>query len=150
MAQVWGAAATDLPDTNLPVQAVLNYSLSGASPVYNEFGNKTLDKFDMTVNLQPNSMADITVDMKIQGISGFTGTGYQINLMTTAQNMNDENIGQFQNQIYADSGSMCYSCTLSVNGFLSGSGGTQAGVVYDYRDENSSSFIGAAVLDKVP
>lgn len=147
VASVWGAAASDLPPTGQ-----LKYSLNnnGASPVRVSWGEETLTQFDMTLQLHTGNTADVDVEMAITNAPSFKGTATGVSLITglNTPGAEDFDIGKFKFTADPFSGSGCdNNCLLHVDGFLSGQGGTQAGVVYTFETADGD-LSGSAVLDQ--
>lgn len=149
VASVWGAAASDLPPTGQ-----LKYSLNnnGASPVRVSWGEETLTQFDMTLQLHTGNTADVDVEMAITNVPSFKGTATGVSLITglntSTPGAEDLDIGKFKFTADPFSGSGCdNNCLLHVDGFLSGQGGAQAGVVYTFETVDGD-LSGSAVLDQ--
>src|SRR5690554_2024263 len=148
-AVVWGETAT-----NLPLTGQLTYSLApnGASPVRVSWGEETLTQFDMTLQLHTGNTADVDVEMAITNVPSFKGTATGVSLITglntSTPGAEDLDIGKFKFTADPFSGSGCdNNCLLHVDGFLSGQGGAQAGVVYTFETVDGD-LSGSAVLDQ--
>lgn len=129
-----------------PLSGTLSFSLDGATPAraYSSgganVGSGTLNQFDLGIDVSSLTYTlQMQVDMNSLGTYSVTnGSGN----LSTAQSLPDF---QFNSPV-THSGAGCGSgCNMNVQGFIAGSGGNQAGVVYDITD-GSTEIIGAAGL----
>ena len=156
-AVVWGETAT-----NLPLTGQLTYSLApnGASPVRVGWGEESLERFDLTIDILPSNKANVDVGLVIAGgvVPDFYGEAQNVDLITDISSgpsgAEDLQIGAFNfgakrisDPTYNDSS--CGIDCLQVSGFLSGEEGSQAGVVYNYQTHDGD-LTGSAILNKVP
>src|SRR5690554_3112471 len=156
-AVVWGETAT-----NLPLTGQLTYSLApnGASPVRVGWGEESLERFDLTIDILPSNKANVDVGLVIAGgvVPDFYGEAQNVDLITDissgSSGAEDLQIGAFNfgakritDPTYNDSS--CGIDCLQVSGFLSGEEGSQAGVVYNYQTHDGD-LTGSAILNKVP
>jgi len=147
-AHVWGPSLA-----NLPISGTLNYTLSldtnvnnmpHATPVrtiydQNANGDNYLSVFNLEVQLgqQTKFKADVQTN---------SWYFYQANAVTGNLNKNS---GEFHFNVNDPEGfGSCPACNFKVGGFLSGEQAVQAGVVYQYRDNDGIVHTGGAVLDK--
>ncbi len=145
LAYVTGPAAIDYMPSG-----VLNYSLAGATSVYDSFNSTdfALEQFDLGLNLGD---ATYTLNFALgDGAQQYSANG-------VAGNLNSGSVSQgfgFSTSDINHTGSSCGSgnCTLDVEGFLAGDQAQAAGVGYKLEDHDNDMrvFTGAAALDRQP
>lgn len=145
LTQIWGSAASELP-----LEGTLSYKLNGngALPMHTSWEGEELTQFDLDIYLHGNNRAKFLVNMATSSM-GFTGVANDEVFITSPQSggVEDYGIGGFNFTAEPAGQEGCTSCSLDVSGFLSGKGGTQAGVVYDLTTPDGN-LAGGAILDK--